>query len=137
MFCIVEDPLDVEDVVEHAEVPGAGAVVAFVGTVRDHARGKRVLSLEYEAYPEMAERMLRRVGQEIRARWSICEIAIAHRVGRLGVGEVSVVIAVSSAHRQEAFEACRYAIDRIKEMVPIRKKEIYEDGECWIGEGGG
>lgn len=137
MFHIVEESLDIKAVVEHVENPAAGAVVTFVGTVRDHARGKRVLSLEYEAYPEMAERMLRQISEEIRARWEVCKIAVVHRVGRLQVGEVSVVIAISSAHREEAFEACRYAIDRIKAIVPIWKKEIYKDGECWIGEGGG
>lgn len=137
MFQMVEEPLDIQAVVKHVSDPAAGAVVTFVGTVRDHARGKRVLSLEYEAYPEMAERMLQRIHEEIRARWDVCKIAVVHRMGRLQVGEVSVVIAVSSAHREEAFKACRYAIDRTKEMVPIWKKEVYEDGECWIGEGGG
>lgn len=137
MLQMVEEPLDIQAVVEHVSDPAAGAVVTFVGTVRDHARGKRVLSLEYEAYPEMAERTLRRIHEEIRARWDVCKIAVVHRMGRLQVGEVSVVIAVSSAHREEAFKACRYAIDRTKEIVPIWKKEVYEDGECWIGEGGG
>jgi len=110
-----------------------GAVVTFVGVVRGFSRGKKVSYLEYEAYPEMAEAKLAEIGEEIRQRWQIDKVAIVHRVGRLEVGETAVVIAVGSPHRREAFAACQYAIDRIKQIVPIWKKEVWEDGEVWIG----
>lgn len=113
--------------------PRAGAIVTFVGTVRDHARGKRVRYLEYEAYAEAAIDTFAEIAAEIRQRWDVLGIAIAHRTGRLEIGEASVVIAVSSAHRAEAFEACRYAIERLKQIAPIWKKEVYDDGEVWIG----
>lgn len=124
------DARDVERLVGHA---GAGAIVTFIGTVRDHGRGQRVVRLEYEAYAPAAERMLEQIGEEIRQRWALDDVAIVHRTGVLEVGEASVVIAVASAHRDEAFEACRYAIQRIKEIVPIWKKEHYADGAVWIG----
>ncbi len=111
----------------------SGALVTFAGTVRDNARGKQVIALDYEAYPPAAEKMLEQIGDEIFERWGIRNVAIAHRHGLLHVGETSVVIAVSSAHREAAFEACRYAIERIKVLVPIWKREIYEDGAVWIG----
>ena len=132
-YAIVDAPIDVEAVSNAVADPGAGAIVTFVGTVRDAARGQSVRYLEYEAYPAAAERMMARIGEEIRARWGIERLAITHRVGRLEIGEASVAIAVASPHRAEAFDACRYAIDRIKEIVPIWKKEFYADGETWIG----
>ena len=103
------------------------------GTVRDNARGKAVTALEYEAYPPAAEKMLEQIGEEIFEQWGIRTVAIAHRYGLLQIGETSVVIAVSSAHRETAFDACRYAIERIKVLVPIWKREVYEDGAVWIG----
>lgn len=132
-FAITPDPLDAEAVARAVAWPGAGAIVTFAGTVRDTARGKAVRYLEYEAYPPAAEQSFRQIADEIRERWGIDRVAIVHRVGRLEIGEASVVIAVASPHRAEAFEACRYAIDRLKQIAPIWKKEVYEDGEVWIG----
>lgn len=109
-----------------------GAVVTFTGTVRNTSRGKRVLYLEYETYQKMAEAKLRQVADEIRQRWQLHDVAMVHRVGRLEVGDVAVVIAVGAPHRKEAFAACQYAIDRIKAIVPIWKKEVFEDGEVWV-----
>jgi MoaE-MoaD fusion protein len=124
------DPRLTESLVAH---PGAGAIATFVGTVRDHGRGRAVTHLEYEAYAPAAELSLAQIGEEIRERWGIDHVAIVHRVGSLGIGEASVVISVASAHRDAAFEACRYAIERIKEIVPIWKKEHYADGAAWLG----
>jgi MoaE-MoaD fusion protein len=132
-FRVTEDPISEADVSALVASADAGAIVTFLGTVRDNARGRTVLSLAYEAYPPAAERMLDQIGEEIRDRWGIEQVAIVHRFGHLGVGDASVAIAVASAHREDAFDACRYAIDRIKEIVPIWKKEYYEDGETWIG----
>jgi molybdopterin synthase catalytic subunit len=132
-FVIQVEPLDAratESLVAH---PGAGAVVTFIGTVRDHGRGQAVTHLEYEAYAPAAEAMLARIGEEIARRWETDHVAIAHRVGSLTVGEASVVISVASPHRDAAFDACRYAIERIKEIVPIWKKEHYAGGAVWIG----
>ncbi len=132
-FLVTDRPIDLQAMSDQVASPGAGAIATFAGTVRDHARGRGVLVLEYEAYPEAAERALERIGAEIREKWDVEGVAITHRTGRLTIGEVSVGIAVSSAHRSEAFEACRHAIERIKQIVPIWKKEFYEDGETWIG----
>jgi molybdopterin synthase catalytic subunit len=109
-----------------------GGVVTFQGVVRDNARGKRVRSLEYDAYPEMAEEQMRAIAEEVTRRWQTQAVAIAHRIGRLQIGECSVVVVVACPHRAEAFEACRYAIDTLKASVPIWKKEMYEDGEEWV-----
>jgi MoaE-MoaD fusion protein len=132
-FIVTEEPLAMAFIEQLVESPAAGAVVLFVGTVRDHARGRQVLRLEYEAYAPAAEKMLARIGDEIAGRWNVERVAIAHRIGLLEIGEASVVIGVSSAHRAEAFDACRHAIERIKEIVPIWKKEFYDGGESWIG----
>jgi molybdopterin synthase catalytic subunit len=132
-FRIQSEELDsrlTESLVTH---PGAGAIATFTGTVRDHGRGKAVTHLEYEAYAPAAELTLTQIGEEIRERWGIEHVAIVHRVGSLRVGEASVVISVASAHRDAAFDACRYAIERIKEIVPIWKKEHYADGAAWLG----
>jgi molybdopterin synthase catalytic subunit len=107
--------------------------VTFIGTVRNHARGREVVSLEYEAYPAAATRMLAQVGAEVQQQWPAVEIAISHRFGHLMPGEASVVIACSSAHRDESYAASAWAISRIKEIVPIWKKEHYADGSAWIG----
>jgi molybdopterin synthase catalytic subunit len=110
-------------------------VVTFVGTVRGDTDGRQVLYLEYEAYPEMAEQVLAQVADEVRARWTdVQQVAIVHRVGRLDIGEVAVVIALSAAHRRQTFDALRYAIDRIKEIAPIWKKEVWADGAEWKSE---
>ena len=132
-FHVIDQPIDMQALADLVASPGAGAVATFAGSVRDNARGRGVLILEYEAYEEAAEKALAQIGTEIRERWDIEGVAITHRVGRLSIGEVSVGIAVSSAHRAEAFDACRHAIERIKQIVPIWKKEFYADGETWIG----
>jgi molybdopterin synthase catalytic subunit len=132
-FMVTEDPIDPRQVESLVVDDASGALVTFAGTVRDHARGKSVTALEYEAYPPAAEKMLAQIGDEIYDRWGLRTVAIVHRYGLLQVGETSVVIAVSSAHRDEAFEACRYAIERIKVLVPIWKREVYQDGAVWIG----
>jgi molybdopterin synthase catalytic subunit len=133
LFKVVETPLDVRDVLDVVADPGAGAVVSFTGAVRDHSLGKVVTGLTYEAYPAAAEKQLGRVGAEIAARWPVRGVAIIHRTGHLAVGEASVVIAVSAPHRHDAFAACEFAITRLKEIVPIWKKEAYTDGAVWIG----
>ena len=133
MFEIVDHPIDERAVVTAVEWPGAGAVVTFAGVVRDNSKGKRVLYLEYEAYPEMAVKQMRVIADEMRARWGLERVAMAHRTGRLEIGEASVFIAVAAPHRGEAFEACRYAIDRLKQILPVWKKEVWEGGEYWVG----
>lgn len=132
-YRVTADVLDVQAISQRVAREDAGAMATFVGTVRNNARGRDVLWLDYEAYPEAAEKMLAKIGGEMRERWSILSIAIEHRTGKLGPGEASVVIAVSSAHRSAVFEATRHAIERIKEIVPVWKKEAYADGEIWIG----
>jgi molybdopterin synthase catalytic subunit len=132
-FRIQSEPLDPRDIEALVANPGAGAMATFIGTVRDHGRGKSVTHLDYEAYAPAAELTLAQIGDEIRERWGVEHVAIAHRVGSLAVGEASVVISVASPHRDAAFEACRYAIERIKEIVPIWKKEHYADGAAWLG----
>ena len=132
-FRVTTDPLDAREVEAQVAEPGAGAVVTFTGSVRDHARGRVVMALEYEAYAPAAEALLTQIGDEIAALWGIERVAIAHRTGRLAVGEASGGIAVASAHRGEAFAACQSAIERLKEIVPIWKKEWYGDGAVWIG----
>jgi len=132
-FRIQNEPIEAREVEALVANPGAGAIATFSGVVRDHGRGRKVSHLEYEAYPAAAEQVLSRIGDEIEERWQTDRVAIVHRVGDLPVGEISVVISVASAHRDAAFEACRYAIERIKEIVPIWKKEHYDDGAVWIG----
>lgn len=137
LFEITSKPLSVQDLVEAVLTDEDGAVVTFVGIVRNNHHGRRVVALEYEAYAEMAEAEMRRIGMEMMARWGLHGIAIRHRVGKLAVGELSVVIAVSAPHRHEAFEACREALDLLKTSVPVWKKEYFEDGEEWVGIGAG
>lgn len=133
MFRVTQEPLNLQALVDYVTDPEAGAIVTFIGTTRNHNEGRRVISLDYEAYPEMAERELKRLGEEAKRRWSIQRMAIVHRVGRVEITEPSVVIAVAAAHRDDAFQACRFAIEEIKKSVPIWKKEVYEGGEVWIG----
>lgn len=133
LYKITDEPLAVEDLERFVALPGAGAIVLFSGTVRDVARGRRVVRLDYEAYAPAAEKMLARIGDEMFESWDVSRVAIVHRTGSLQIGETSVVIAVSSPHRAAAFDACRHAIERIKEIVPIWKKEWYEGGASWIG----
>ena len=132
-FEITSAPLCVDDVVARLVHPSVGGVTAFVGVVRGETGGRETRYLVYEAYPEMAEEQLREIGGEIRGRWpTIREVAIVHRIGRLEIGETAVAVAVSSAHRAEAFEAGRHLIDTLKHSVPIWKKEFFEGGEEWI-----
>ncbi|HUA33807.1 MAG TPA: molybdenum cofactor biosynthesis protein MoaE [Candidatus Binataceae bacterium] len=130
---IGREPIDVAALEREVADPGAGAIVSFTGTTRDGNAGRKVLRLEYEAYEPMALSEMGKLAREAGERWRIVRIAIAHRVGVVEIGETSVAIAVSAAHRAEAFEACRFAIDRLKEIVPIWKKEHFEGGEVWIG----
>ena len=132
LFEITAAPLSVDEVNRRVTSPAAGAVVTFTGIVRGTNQGRQVRYLEYEAYPEMAEVVLAQIGDEVKARWDVEAVAIVHRTGRLEIGEASVVIAIASGHRQGAFEAGRYAIDRIKQIVPVWKKEYFEGGEVWI-----
>lgn len=133
MFDIVTQRIDADAVTAAVADPGAGAICTFLGTTRDHNDGRRVTELEYEAYPEMAVAEMRKIGDEAKRRWPIAHVAIVHRIGVVPIGEASVVIAVSAAHRVAAFEACHFAIDRLKEVVPIWKKEHFVGGEVWIG----
>jgi molybdopterin synthase catalytic subunit len=130
-----EQPLDLLAPVREVETPAAGAVATFVGTVRATSRGRNVVHLEYEAYPEMAEEMMAALAAELKERYDLCEVAIHHRVGRVEIGEPSVAIAVSAPHRQDALAACKEAIDTLKETIPLWKKEVYEGGEEWLGRG--
>lgn len=132
MFKIVREPISTGELIEAAGDPGAGAICTFLGVVRDNNLGRGVNYLEYEAYPDMAVPAMQRIADEIRERWDVIQVVMVHRVGRLEIGEASVGIAVSSPHRAEAFEACHYAIDRLKASVPIWKKEVWADGEEWI-----
>jgi len=135
LFEITRDPISVDEVVSRLQDPAIGAIITFVGVVRGETGGRETLYLEYEAYPEMAEASLRQIDQEIRARWaSIRQVAIVHRTGRLEIGATAVVIALSAPHRPEVFDAVQYAIDRLKEIVPIWKKEVWADGEEWRSE---
>lgn len=129
---ITAEPLAPEPFLQHVRRDDSGAVALFLGVVRDNSHGRRVLYLEYDAYPEMAERKLREVAEEAQARWPITDIAIAHRTGRLEIGETSLLVAVSSPHRHDAFAACHHIVNRIKEIVPIWKKEVWEGGEGWV-----
>ena len=134
-FRVLDAPLDVAAVVREVEQADAGAIATFVGTVRRRSRSRDVLHLEYEAFAEMAEPMLERLATDLTARHGLCAVAIHHRVGRVEIGDPSVVIAVSAPHRAAALDACREAIDTLKATIPLWKKEVYTDGEEWIGRG--
>ena len=134
MFAIIEEPIDVGALVTTAQRPDCGAVSIFVGTTRvDETSEASVEYLEYEAYRPMADRKLEEIGAEILARWDVRHVSIVHRIGRVDPGEASVAIVVASLRRGPAFEASRYAIERIKEIVPIWKREIWSDGYVWVG----
>jgi MoaE-MoaD fusion protein len=134
-FRLSDAPLSLEAVVDEVRSDEAGAVATFVGTTRVYSRGRTVTHLEYEAYPGMAEDVMAQIADELKRRYELCDVAMHHRVGRVGIGEASVVIAVSAPHRQDALAACKDAIDSLKETVPLWKKEVYEGGEEWIGRG--
>lgn len=133
MFLISQEAIRLDRLLHHVGDPDAGAITTFLGTTRRTNRGRAIVKLEYEAYREMAEAELRRIGEEAAHRWRICRVAIVHRVGEVPVAEASVAIAVSAPHRAEAIEACRFSIDRLKLVAPIWKKEYFEGGEVWIG----
>lgn len=128
---ITDQPIDPRSVTQSIYHPEDGGVVTFEGIVRNHAEGRSVQYLEYEAYPEMAVSQMRVILKEIQEKWGVSHAAIVHRIGHLEIGDVAVVVAVGSPHRREAFEACHYAMNRIKETVPIWKKEFYHDGAEW------
>lgn len=132
-FKIVNGPIDVQALVAEVLSEYDGAVCVFQGVARRYSRGREVVHLEYEAYPAMAERKMAEIGEELRVKFGVERVAIYHRTGVLKIGETSVAIAVASPHRREAFAACQYAIDRLKQIVPIWKKEVWSDGEQWIG----
>jgi MoaE-MoaD fusion protein len=138
LYAVVDRPLSPDEIAERVDDPGAGGIVIFSGVVRNQTDGRPVKFLEYEAHAAMAETKLREIGAAIRGRWpGVKRVAMLHRIGRLEIGESSVLIAVSAAHRGDAFEACRYAIDTLKRTVPVWKKEHFEDGEVWVGLQGG
>ena len=134
-FRLSTAPLALEAAVDEVRDERAGAIATFLGTTRVQSRGRTVTHLEYEAYEGMAEAEMERIADELRGRYDLCAVAIHHRVGRVGIGETSVVIAISARHRGDALAACRDAIDTLKETVPLWKKEVYEGGEEWIGKG--
>ena len=133
LFEIVHEPIQIETIVNKVKRSEAGAITTFFGTVREWTNGKKTVYLEYIAYVSMAEKMLRKIGEEIENKWPGTKVAITHRIGQLNISDIAVVIAVSSPHRKAAYEANEYAMERIKEMVPIWKKEHWEDGETWVG----
>ena len=133
MFKIVDDPIENIALEDAVRTDADGAVIVFRGVARRFSRGRDVVHLEYEAYPEMAEKVMAEIGDEMKTRWPITEVAIVHRTGVLEIGQASVAIAVSAPHRGEAFAAAQYAIDRLKQIVPIWKKEVWSDGSQWIG----
>lgn len=133
-FDIIDTPIDTQSLIDKVTKRESGAITTFIGTVREWTKGKKTLSLEYQAYKPMAIQKLREIGEEIQSQWPKTEVAITHRIGHLGISDIAVVIAVSSPHRKAAYEANEYAIERIKQIVPIWKKEHWEDGETWIGD---
>jgi molybdopterin synthase catalytic subunit len=134
MLLLTEKPIQIDDLLAAVADPAAGAIAVFVGVTRNHNEGRRVERLEYEAYPGMAEKELERIAAEATSRWPIARLAVVHRTGVVPIGQASVAIAASSAHRADAFAAARFTIDRLKETVPIWKKEFFEGGAVWIGD---
>ncbi|MDH5603592.1 MAG: molybdenum cofactor biosynthesis protein MoaE [Cyclobacteriaceae bacterium] len=132
MIKIEDKPLNVQEALDYVTVSKAGAVNSFIGTVRDHNKGKRVVRLEYEAYEKMAISEIEKIVSRAREQWPVEKVAVVHRTGILGPKDIAVIIAVSTPHRKASFEACEFIIDTLKETAPIWKKEIYEDGEEWI-----
>jgi molybdopterin synthase catalytic subunit len=136
MIRLTTEVIDYHALTEAVRRPGCGAVVTFLGTVRDLTAGRVTQALDYEAYPGMAEKIMADIERETRARWPVGDMALVHRLGHLDIGEISVAVAVSCPHRAQAFEACRHAVDRLKELVPIWKKENWADGSTqWVHPG--
>jgi molybdopterin synthase catalytic subunit/molybdopterin converting factor small subunit len=134
-FRLSEEPIDPATVIREVSDPRAGGIATFIGTTRIESRGRAVHYLDYEAYGGMAEQVMAEIAEELKRKHDLCEVAITHRVGRVEIGGLSVVIAVSAPHRADALAACKEAIDTLKETVPLWKKEVYEGGEEWIGRG--
>jgi MoaE-MoaD fusion protein len=134
-FRLTAEPIDPQTVIREVSDERAGGIATFIGTTRIQSRGRTVEHLEYEAYEGMAEQVMADLAEDLKRKYDLCEVAITHRVGRVGIGELSVVIAISAPHRADALAACTEAIDRLKETVPLWKKEVYEGGEEWIGRG--
>lgn len=134
MIHVTDKPLSPEQVVSKVKTDGSGCVVTYVGLIRDNSRGKPVLSVEYEDADGNAENKLRQIVEEIKQKWPVNNVAIYHRVGRLAVGDINLVVAIAAGHREEGFAAGQYAIDRFKQQLPTRKKETYQDGSVWAGE---
>jgi molybdopterin synthase catalytic subunit len=132
MICITSEPIDFCRILENVTDRSSGGIALFLGTVRDHDESKVVLRMYYEIYKEMAEKNLARIEYEVKTKWKINKFVAIHRTGELRVGDVSVAVAASAEHRNQAFEACRYGIDQIKTKVPIWKKEIYNNSSCWV-----
>ena len=133
MIEITREPIHPEAIIGKVRKDDYGAIVTFIGTARGTSRGKKVLFLEFDTYQGMAEKKLREIAGEIKNKWHLDDVAVSHRIGRVDIGEIIIVIAVGAPHRKEAFAACKYAIDRIKIDVPIWKKEIGEEGGGWVG----
>ena len=133
---ITTKPLDTESVTKLVKSTSNGSVVTFEGTTRNETNGRKVVRLEYEAYPEMAEKTFQQIFDEVLSRWGLSNVAVAHRIGRLELGETSLLVAVAAPHRSEAFSITMYVVERIKEIVPIWKKEFFEDGSVWVGSAG-
>lgn len=131
MICITDQPISPELVVSEVKTDSSGCVVTYVGLIRDYSRGKPVLSVEYEDTEGKAEDRLREIASEIKQKWPVSNIAIYHRVGKLKVGDVNLVVAIASAHRREGFAACQYAINQFKRELPTKKRETYKDGSIW------
>jgi molybdopterin synthase catalytic subunit len=129
---VQEQPISVDEALAAVRRPDCGAVGVFLGTVRNHHDGKKVVDISYSAFREMAEKELGRIVDEAKQRWVLGEVAVVHRVGKLAIGDISVLIAVSSPHRKESFEACRHIIETLKKTVPIWKEEFYETGKAWV-----
>jgi molybdopterin synthase catalytic subunit len=134
-FLLSDEPLSLDRVVDEVRDAQAGAIATFTGTTRIQSRGRTVTHLDYEAYAGMAEKVMAEIATDLQSRYALTAVAIHHRVGRVGIGDTSVVIAVSAPHRQDALAACKDAIDELKERVPLWKKEVYDGGEEWIGRG--
>ncbi len=132
MIDITRSPIDLDRILAEVDAPESGGVVVFIGRVRNHAQGRPVIRMEYEGYEPMARRVLQDLENDVRSRWPVEKMAIVHRLGTLEIGDASVVIAVACAHRAQAFEACRYTIDRLKQTLPVWKKEFGPDGASWV-----
>ena len=132
MIEITDQPISPERIINQAKTDNSGCVVTYVGLIRDNSRGKAVLSVEYEDAGKTAENRLRQIADEAKQKWQLSNVAICHRIGKLKVGDINLVVAIAAAHRQEGLAACQYAIDQFKERLPTRKKETYTDGSVWV-----